>query len=141
LARETGLQEFWYISMTGANRARTVANPLLVLNSTLPVQGLFYPDSACELWLKTWIPMAEDDPRHLKSALDSVPEVDPARCTGCGRCIAACSPKLFSFEQRGWRKVSVLSDPEGCTRCGKCVVECPVGAISVDSGLAFKAGL
>ena len=25
----------------------------------------------------------------------ALPEIDPDRCTGCGRCVAACEPKVL----------------------------------------------
>jgi ferredoxin len=58
-----------------------------------------------------------------------VPEVKSARCTGCGRCVAACPERLFSLEVFGFRKLSVLAAPERCSRCLKCRAACPVGAL------------
>ena len=57
------------------------------------------------------------------------PEVDAARCTGCGRCIAACAERLFTLEVSGYRKHSVLTEPLRCTRCLNCLAACPVGAL------------
>ncbi len=57
--------------------------------------------------------------------------IDPARCTGCGRCIAACELRLIAFETKDWKKRSVLQEPERCTGCGDCDARCPTGAISM----------
>jgi ferredoxin len=57
-------------------------------------------------------------------------KVDPARCTGCGRCVAACPERLFSLEPSGYRKYAVMTTPERCSRCLRCLAECPVGAIT-----------
>ena len=46
----------------------------------------------------------------------ALPEIDPERCTGCGRCVAACEPKVLWLETdgpNGWgRKRAVLHDLE-----------------------------
>ena len=60
-----------------------------------------------------------------------IPSIDAARCSGCGRCIAACHLPLFAFEQQGWRKVSTLQDSARCTGCAKCVAVCPIDAITM----------
>lgn len=56
------------------------------------------------------------------------PEVN-ARCTGCGRCVAICPPKVLWLEARQWQKSAVLHDPAGCTGCAACAVVCPFQAI------------
>jgi ferredoxin len=60
-----------------------------------------------------------------------LPDIDPARCTGCGWCVAACPPHVLSLEPTGWTKKSVLHDPAGCTGCAKCAVRCPFDAITM----------
>lgn len=57
--------------------------------------------------------------------------IDPARCTGCGRCVAACPGRLITLDPIGSRKIAWLKTPERCTLCGKCCAECPVGALSL----------
>ncbi len=65
----------------------------------------------------------------------ALPEVDPARCTGCGRCVAACPPQVLWLEAehpRGWGpKVSALHEPRHCTGCAQCFVVCPFEAIAM----------
>jgi ferredoxin len=62
--------------------------------------------------------------RHL-------PDIDPRRCTGCGRCIAACAPHVLALERKGWEKVSVLLDAAACTGCHQCAWRCPFEAITM----------
>ncbi len=57
------------------------------------------------------------------------PEIDPERCTGCGRCVAACAPHVLSLESVRWEKFAVLHDPVHCTGCAECALVCPFGAI------------
>ena len=60
-----------------------------------------------------------------------LPEVDTARCTGCGRCVAACRPHLLFLETQGWKKFSTLQDQERCTGCGACALACPFNALAI----------
>jgi len=50
--------------------------------------------------------------------------VDPAKCTGCRRCLPACAVKAISMVS-----YKAVIDPEKCTGCGTCVSWCPRGAI------------
>ncbi len=63
--------------------------------------------------------------------------VDAARCSGCGRCIAACPMPLFAFETIAWRKTVVLQDAQRCSGCARCEARCPVGAISMQKAAAY----
>lgn len=57
--------------------------------------------------------------------------VDAARCTGCGRCVAACNDKLLTLDLCGTRKTAAIRNSGRCNLCGKCVSECLVGAMKV----------
>ena len=58
-----------------------------------------------------------------------LPQVDQNRCSGCGRCVAACPMRLYTLDTIGRKKTAVLTAPELCTGCMKCAEECLVGAI------------
>ncbi|MBU5614227.1 4Fe-4S dicluster domain-containing protein [Geomonas azotofigens] len=58
------------------------------------------------------------------------PDIDVARCTGCGRCVAACPGRLLTLEVAGYRKHAVLVRPRDCDGCLACLPVCPVRALS-----------
>jgi len=71
----------------------------------------------------------------------AVPLVDPARCTGCGWCVAACPDHLLELHTQAGRKSSVLppAQRERCTGCVQCIPVCHFGAIRMkrlDGGAA-----
>jgi len=53
-----------------------------------------------------------------------IPEVDPARCTYCGRCAEVCQYHAIAVVGQ-----KVLVFPELCHGCGSCTLNCPTGAI------------
>ncbi|MDM0047665.1 4Fe-4S dicluster domain-containing protein [Variovorax sp. J22R115] len=59
------------------------------------------------------------------------PDVDAARCTGCGWCVAACDLHLLCLEVVDWKKYSTLAAADLCTGCSDCAVKCPFHAISM----------
>jgi ferredoxin len=70
-------------------------------------------------------------PSHRLHRLGWLPDVDTARCTGCGWCVAACDLHLLSLEVAHGRKASVLHAPERCTGCSDCAVTCPFHVITM----------
>jgi 2-oxoglutarate ferredoxin oxidoreductase subunit delta len=65
--------------------------------------------------------------------------VNPARCKGCGYCIAFCPPKVLAFSDelnRAGYHPPHLSNPDGCTGCDLCGLYCPDFAIY---GVMLKA--
>jgi ferredoxin len=69
-------------------------------------------------------------PRLLRSA-KRLPDIDARRCTGCGRCVAACELHLLSLDAVRWEKFARLHDPDRCTGCSACAVNCPFQAIAM----------
>jgi NAD-dependent dihydropyrimidine dehydrogenase PreA subunit len=60
-----------------------------------------------------------------------IAHIDPARCSGCGRCLSACELRLLAFETKAWKKRTVLQDIDRCSGCGDCAARCPTRAISM----------
>lgn len=56
-------------------------------------------------------------------------EIDPDKCTGCGRCRMKCPESAIL----GAKKECHVIDEDGCVRCGICLENCKFGAIYVDS--------
>jgi NAD-dependent dihydropyrimidine dehydrogenase PreA subunit len=54
----------------------------------------------------------------------------PEKCSGCGRCVAACREGLFTLDLQGTRKIAVIRHPERCTLCRRCIEECRIGALA-----------
>ena len=61
-----------------------------------------------------------------------LPDIALDRCTGCGRCVAACDPRVLSLETMpDWRKGAVLHARDDCTGCSLCELRCPFQAITM----------
>lgn len=54
-----------------------------------------------------------------------VPEIDPDRCEGCGRCVVECPGKAVSLVSGRAKVVR----PEDCSYCAECETICRSGAI------------
>ena len=62
-------------------------------------------------------------------------EVDGAKCTACGLCMATCPEKAISWaKEPGLNKKGkhAFIDKEKCVGCGECMTLCRYGAIAID---------
>lgn len=55
----------------------------------------------------------------------AVPEIDLARCNGCGNCVEKCPGSVVAL----MNGKAVIVRPEGCTYCTDCETLCPSRAI------------
>ncbi|MEW6567635.1 MAG: ATP-binding protein [Chloroflexota bacterium] len=55
----------------------------------------------------------------------SIPAVDPARCSRCGRCVEVCQYHALALVGK-----ELMVFPQLCHGCGSCVRQCPDGALS-----------
>ena len=72
----------------------------------------------------------ETDGSGTVAVLAAVPVVNTDRCSGCGRCVAACPVRNIALEVAGFRKHAKIMNPERCSLCGRCLAECPIESIS-----------
>jgi Na+-translocating ferredoxin:NAD+ oxidoreductase RNF subunit RnfB len=83
----------------------------------------------------------------ITMSADNLPQIDPEKCTACGKCVAACPKQVIELALMS--KAVVISCHSrdkgidvkkkcqvGCIACGICVRTCPVDAIKVDNNLA-----
>jgi ferredoxin len=75
---------------------------------------------------------------HRPSRSGRLPDIDTDRCTGCGRCVAACDLHLLSLEIVRWEKFAVLHEPDRCTGCSQCAVRCPFHVITMRAYAVVK---
>ena len=64
-------------------------------------------------------------------------ELDPERCTGCGRCLEVCPHDVFRLSDG---RAGII-DRDACMECGACSRNCPTGAIFVKSGVGCAAAV
>ncbi|MDR3090044.1 MAG: ATP-binding protein [Desulfobulbaceae bacterium] len=63
--------------------------------------------------------------RGEESVSVAVPEIDPARCNACRKCLEICRFRALTLI-----KGKMLTFPELCHGCGGCQLVCPEGAVS-----------
>lgn len=80
-----------------------------------------------------------------------LPEIDDAKCTACGKCVAACPKHVLELRKKAIkdRKVYVACSSKdkggvakkacssACIGCMKCAKACPFDAITVENNLAY----
>lgn len=62
-----------------------------------------------------------------------LPEIDQARCTGCGDCVAVCQPQALTLV----RGKAMLARPDLCEYDGGCEPACTAGAIQLPFLIVF----
>jgi NAD-dependent dihydropyrimidine dehydrogenase PreA subunit len=70
----------------------------------------------------------ETDGSGTVACLAAVPVINSLRCSGCGRCVAACPLHLITLHVAGHRKTAIIRFQECCTRCRLCAKSCPIAA-------------
>jgi len=60
-----------------------------------------------------------------KEATVLLPQIDPAKCSACGKCVEVCQFHALALIGK-----KVLVFPQLCHGCGSCTLNCPEGAIS-----------
>ncbi|MFW9997969.1 MAG: nitroreductase family protein [Candidatus Odinarchaeota archaeon] len=55
--------------------------------------------------------------------------VDFGKCIQCGRCIAVCPARIYSWDGFKEEKTVLIQDESNCIICGHCVAICPEDAI------------
>jgi electron transport complex protein RnfB len=83
----------------------------------------------------------------IRMSADNLPEIDPEKCTACGKCVAACPKQVIELGLMSKAVVISCHSKDkgvdvkkkcqvGCIACGICVRTCPVDAIKIDNNLA-----
>lgn len=69
-------------------------------------------------------------PSEPSASFRGLPQVDGARCIGCGGCASACPPNLITIADDGplARFTWALAR---CTSCGRCADACPEDAVTM----------
>lgn len=67
------------------------------------------------------------DPLVTDSSTPVITELE--RCSGCGRCVAACPEKLYTLQINIRRKRAHNIAPQNCAVCGRCLLACPLEII------------
>jgi MinD superfamily P-loop ATPase len=67
-------------------------------------------------------------------------EIDPAKCTACGKCAEACHFNAIRKDGPGNAKADVTYriEPLACEGCGLCPLVCPVGAIRSEKNVTGR---
>jgi len=70
----------------------------------------------------------------MKTDLRWQPQLDRARCNGCGDCITVCPTGALGMVQER----AAVVHPEACTYCAACEDICPTEAIALPYQICFS---
>jgi len=73
-------------------------------------------------------------------------EIDPGKCTGCGRCVEVCPHDVFELVETDTgnghrRRRASIAAKFRCMECGACAMNCKSGAISAGKGVGCAAAI
>lgn len=77
-------------------------------------------------------PQPFSDPTDQRAT--PVPEIDPARCDGCGLCVRVCPANVLAIRAG----LAAVVRPEDCAYHGHCERICPKTAISRQFQIIFN---
>ena len=60
-------------------------------------------------------------------ASEFLPQIDTAKCTGCGLCVKVCPKNVLAVV----KQLPVVVNPEACDYTTACQEICPTGAINL----------
>ena len=63
-----------------------------------------------------------------------IPQIDPIKCNGCGRCIEVCPAQVLQLQQGK----AIVVWPDQCTYCMACEESCPTHAIALPFEIVFQ---
>ncbi len=100
-------------------------------------EGVNFICNCCGCCCESMIAARRLAPHHAIHTTNFIPRIDPAPCSGCGRCVNACPVEavaLVSANVAGDpnRRRAMLNE-DSCLGCGVCVRACPGGALSLVS--------
>jgi MinD superfamily P-loop ATPase len=104
----------------GTGKTTVVTNLALALQNSLPVQVL-----DCDVEEPNAHLFLHPDITYEDEVTLPVPEVEQAKCNGCGKCSEICAFNAIAVAGE-----KVITFPEMCHGCGGCTIVCPTGAIS-----------
>ena len=117
------------------------------ISSCAAANALYGGPNACTfgcIGLGDCVKACQFDAIHVENGLA---KVDPAKCTGCGACKAACPHKIIWMYEEKQKPVVMCANHEkgaatnkecsaGCIACMKCEKSCPEQAIKVAGNVA-----
>lgn len=77
------------------------------------------------------------DTRSSEEKVFCLPEIEPAKCSGCLLCVSVCPTGCFVTEKHN-ENMHILANTSACTGCSLCVDICYSGACRVSKAVSLK---